>query len=138
MYHFYYERTRKRAIELRKNMTPWERHLWYDFLRTYPVKFKRQVVIHNFIVDFCCNEIKFVIELDGGGHYTVEQKQYDMERTIVLQKEGYFVVRFSNYDIDTNFNGVCEHIDNLVKTRCNPSVAHRKTNGDSSPQKGGQ
>ena len=61
-----------RARELRKNMTPWERKLWYQFLKDYPVKFLRQKCIDHFIVDFYCFQAKMVIELDGGGHYTPE------------------------------------------------------------------
>ena len=60
------------ARELRKNMTPWERKLWYQFLKDYPVKFLRQKCIDHFIVDFYCFQAKMVIELDGGGHYTPE------------------------------------------------------------------
>ena len=57
------------ARELRKNMTKEERHLWYDFLRTYPVKFTKQKIIGNYIVDFYCAKAGLVIELDGSQHY---------------------------------------------------------------------
>ncbi|MCI6096959.1 MAG: DUF559 domain-containing protein [Clostridiales bacterium] len=60
------------AKTLRKNMTPWERKLWYDFLRYYPVRFQRQKAIGNYIADFYCAKARLVIELDGGGHYTAE------------------------------------------------------------------
>ena len=69
------------AKMLRKNMTKEEKHLWYDFLRTYPVRFSRQKVLGKYIADFYCAEAKLVIELDGSGHYTEEGKQYDEERT---------------------------------------------------------
>ena len=69
------------ARMLRKNMTKEEKHLWYDFLRTYPVRFSRQKVLGKYIADFYCAEAKLVIELDGSGHYTEEGKQYDEERT---------------------------------------------------------
>ena len=98
-------------------MTPWERKLWYMFLRQYPVRFKRQVLIHNFIADFSCYSAKLIIELDGGGHYTPEQQQYDKERTAVLLGQGYQVIRFSNYDVDKNFYAVCTQIDEVVKKR---------------------
>ena len=58
------------AKMLRKNMTKEENHLWYDFLRTYPVRFSRQKVLGNYIADFYCAEAKLVIELDGSGHHT--------------------------------------------------------------------
>lgn len=113
---------RKRAIKLRKNMTPWERKLWYMFLKNYSVSFKRQVLIHNYIADLSCYSLKLIIELDGSGHYMPEQEQYDKRRTILLQQEGYMVLRFSNYDIDKNFYGVCSEIDKIVKERMRSQV----------------
>ena len=59
-----------RARELRKNMTPEERHLWYDFLRTYPVRFLRQKVVGEYILDFYCASVKLAVEVDGTQHYT--------------------------------------------------------------------
>ncbi|MCQ2362505.1 MAG: endonuclease domain-containing protein [Acidaminococcaceae bacterium] len=63
-----------------------------------------------------------IIELDGSGHYMPEQEQYDKRRTILLQQEGYMVLRFSNYDIDKNFYGVCSEIDKIVKERMRSQV----------------
>ena len=57
------------AKALRKNMTPWERKLWYQFLRSYPVRFQRQKAIGNYIADFYCAKAGLVIELDGSQHY---------------------------------------------------------------------
>lgn len=65
----------KLAKNLRKNLTPWERKLWYDFLRTYPVRFQRQKTISNYIVDFYCARARLIIELDGGGHYEESKKK---------------------------------------------------------------
>ena len=103
------------AKALRKNMTPWERKLWYDFLRSYPVRFQRQKAIGNYIADFYCAKEKLAIELDGGGHYTVEQMQKDKLRTEMLAAMNLTVVRICNLDIDRNFSGVCEYIDLTVK-----------------------
>ena len=103
------------AKALRKNMTPWERKLWYDFLRSYPVRFQRQKAIGNYIADFYCAKAKLAIELDGGGHYTVEQMQKDKLRTEMLAAMNLTVVRMCNLDIDRNFSGVCEYIDLTVK-----------------------
>lgn len=103
------------AKALRKNMTPWERKLWYDFLRAYPIRFQRQKAIGNYIVDFYCAKAKLVIELDGGGHYTPEQSAQDAQRTVQLKQMQLSVFRICNLDIDRNFQGVCEQIDNLVK-----------------------
>ena len=103
------------AKTLRKNMTPWERKLWYDFLRYYPVRFQRQKAIGNYIADFYCARARLVIELDGGGHYTPEQTGKDRLRTKDLESMNLTVVRICNLDIDRNFRGVCEYIDLTVK-----------------------
>ena len=103
------------AKELRKNMTPWERKLWYDFLRNYPVRFQRQKALGDYIVDFYCAKAGLVIELDGGGHYTAEQTEKDNLRTRNLEQMHLTVIRICNLDIDRNFRGVCEHIDLIVK-----------------------
>ena len=103
------------AKTLRKNMTPWERKLWYDYLRAYPVRFQRQKAIGDYIADFYCAEAKLVVELDGSGHYTEEAKQYDEERTAFLEEYGLTVIRIPNTEIHKNFRGVCEYIDHLVK-----------------------
>ena len=101
----------KRAQELRKNMTRQERHLWYDFLSTYPIIFGRQVTVDRYILDFYCASKKIAIELDGSQHYSAEGMTYDTDRTAVLQRYGIQVLRFSNLDVDCNFRGVCEAID---------------------------
>ncbi|MEI6579763.1 MAG: DUF559 domain-containing protein [Eubacteriales bacterium] len=106
-----------RAKELRKNMTPQERHLWYDFLSKYPVRFQRQKSIDNYIADFYCFKAKLIIELDGSQHYSDEGLAKNNERTRVLETFGLEVIRFSNLDIDTNFYGVCESIDSIVKAK---------------------
>ena len=103
------------ARTLRKNMTQEERKLWYDFLRTYPVRFLRQKILGNYIADFYCAKAKIVIELDGSGHYTEAGEEYDARRTIFLEGYGLDVIRIPNTEIHNNFVGVCEYIDNIVK-----------------------
>ena len=103
------------AKVLRKNMTPWERKLWYNFLRNYPVRFQRQKAIGNYIADFYCAKARLIIELDGGGHYTPEQAEKDERRTYDLSTMNLTVARICNLDIDRNFCGVCESIDHLVQ-----------------------
>ena len=103
------------ARTLRKNMTPWERKLWYQFLRSYPVRFQRQKAIGEYIVDFYCAKARLVLELDGGGHYTAEQAEKDKIRTNELEHMNLKVIRLCNLDIDRDFNGVCEYIDLHVK-----------------------
>ena len=103
------------AKALRKNMTKEERKLWYDFLRTYPIRFMRQRVLGKYIADFYCADAKLIIELDGSGHYTNDAKIYDMERTSFLNEYGIKVIRIPNKEVSKNFLGVCEFIDNAVK-----------------------
>jgi very-short-patch-repair endonuclease len=105
----------KNARSLRKNMTRQERHLWYDFLRSYPVKFYRQRSINEFIADFYCSRAHLVIELDGSQHYEPDNMEYDRRRTELLNKNSLEVIRFSNLDIDRNFEDVCYAIDIKVK-----------------------
>jgi len=107
------------AKALRQNMTPWERKLWYCFLKEYPVRFQRQKCIDEFIVDFYCFRAKLIIELDGSGHYEPAEIKYDQRRTKTLEKYGLKVIRFTNIDIDKNFYSVCTVIDEEVKRRSN-------------------
>ena len=103
------------AKMLRKNMTKEEKHLWYDFLRTYPIRFLRQKVLGKYIVDFYCAEAKLVVELDGSGHYSEAGKQYDAERTAFLEEYGLTAIRIPNSEIHNNFRGICDYIDHTVK-----------------------
>ena len=105
------------ARKLRKEMTPWERKLWYCFLKSYPVRFQKQKPIRGYIVDFYCSKAALVIELDGGGHYNPEAAQKDRIRANQLEMEGLKVLRFCNLDIDKNFYGVISVIDKEVKER---------------------
>lgn len=100
-----------------KNATPWERKLWYYFLKDYPIRFQRQKVIENYIKDFYCHQAALVVELDGGGHFTAAQKCYDEKRTAKLNAHRLKVLRFTNLDIDNNFYEVCSSIDREVKLR---------------------
>ena len=88
------------------------------FLRTYPVKFRRQVTFACYIVDFYCPAAKLVIEIDGSQHYTDDAREYDNYRTEIIEKFGCKVIRFSNFDVNLYFTDVCEAIDREVKTLC--------------------
>ena len=105
----------KNAKALRKNMTKEERHLWYDFLRTYPVRFLRQKVIDRYIVDFYCHSARLVIELDGSQHYEEQGLLRDRIRTERIENRDLTVLRIPNNEINYNFDGVCEYIDLAVK-----------------------
>ena len=107
----------ERARELRREMTPQERKLWYLFLRNYPIKFYKQRIIDSFIADFYCHAAKLVIELDGSQHYTEDGAAYDARRTAVLERYGLTVLRFPNNLIDNDFRTVCMKIDETVKRK---------------------
>ena len=103
------------AKRLRSEMTKEERHLWYDFLRSYPVRFSRQKVLGKYIADFYSAEAKIVIELDGSQHYEDANMKHDAERTAFIEGYGLSVIRIPNNEISKNFRGVCEYIDARVK-----------------------
>ena len=103
------------AKRLRNEPTKEERRLWYDYLRTYDVRFLRQKVIGHYIVDFYCAKAHLVIELDGSQHYDEEAMKQDSERTAFLEQYGLHVVRIPNNAVSQNFRGVCEYIDEQVK-----------------------
>jgi very-short-patch-repair endonuclease len=100
------------ARKLRKEMTPWERKLWYCFLNKYEIRFSRQKLIDQYIVDFYCSKASLVVELDGGEHYNPESEESDRKRTQKLESLGLKVIRFCNMDIDKNF----DYIIKLPKT----------------------
>ncbi len=103
------------ARTLRKNMTKEEKHLWYDFLKNYPVRFLRQKVIDNYIVDFYCSKARLVIELDGSQHYEEKGLSKDKIRTSKIEKRNLVIIRIPNNEVNKNFEGVCQYIDNIVK-----------------------
>ena len=105
-----------KAKELRTNMTKAERILW-EALRNgkrNDFKFRRQHPIYTFIADFYCHKAKLIIEVDGGLHKMIENKERDENRTIELEKYGLTVIRFSNEDILNNLDNVLCQIDNLL------------------------
>ena len=104
------------AKNLRKNATKQENHLWYDYLSKYSVRFQRQKAIDSFIADFYCHRAKLVIEIDGSQHYEPFGIEYDEKRSQIFAEYGITVLRFTNADIDKNFEGVCAEIDKKVKT----------------------
>ncbi len=108
---------RARSQALRKAMTKEENKLWYQFLRKYPLQFKRQYMIGNYIVDFYCYRAMLIVELDGSQHYDPENKQKDTIRTGFMEKQGYRVLRYSNLDVLQRFNEVCQDIDRIARSR---------------------
>ena len=112
------------ARRLRREMTPHERKLWYLFLRKYPVKIYKQRIIGGFIVDFYCASAKLVIELDGSQHYELQGLAYDAERSQFLTALGLKVLRFTNREIDKEFDGVCAQIDRAIQDRLQSPLSH--------------
>jgi very-short-patch-repair endonuclease len=103
-----------RARELRKNLTPAERKLWYDYLRNFKYRVLRQRPIDHFIVDFYCHSLKLVIEVDGDSHFTEEAEAADRERTQQLENYGIRVIRFTNQEVLQDFEGVCKSIEQEI------------------------
>ena len=98
------------ARQLRKQQTDAERNLWFK-LRGYRLaglKFRRQMSLNGFVVDFCCPSVKLIVELDGVQH--TEQREQDARRTKDLESSGYFVLRFWNNEVLQNIDGVVEEI----------------------------
>ena len=103
------------ARMLRREMTKEERHLWYDFLRDYPIRFTRQKVLGSYIADFYCAKAKLVIELDGSQHYTEDHLLKDELRTRFLEGYGLTVIRILNLELNRDFESVCRYIDDWVQ-----------------------
>ncbi len=100
--------------KLRENSTDAEKLIW-KFLRAkqfFGLKFKRQVLIGNYIVDFVCFEKDLVIELDGGQH--AEQREEDRVRDSWLHSQGFTVLRFWNNEVFANIEGVLE----IIRREC--------------------
>ena len=91
-------------------MTKEEKHLWYDFLKQLPITVNRQKVIGKYIVDFYIASANLVIELDGAQHYEEKGKTQDAQRDSFLKSQGIDVLRYSNVDVNNNFESVCKDI----------------------------
>ena len=87
------------------------------FLNHYPIRFRRQYIIGNYIADFYCHQAKLVVELDGSQHYDPVEMGKDSKRTEYLEAQGLRVLRFTNLDIQRRFRSVCEAVDMTVRER---------------------
>ena len=108
------KKLRTNAQNLRRQATKWEKRLWYDYLKGYPVQFNRQKNIGDYIVDFYCKQAKLVVELDGEYHRDEDVFVSDEKRTAYLEQLGITVIRFRNKEIKENFSKVCDKIDAVV------------------------
>jgi len=107
---------------LRKNMTDSERLLW-NHLRAKQLaglKFRRQEPIDRYIVDFVCYEKKLIIEVDGGQH--AEEKEKDIVRDNWFRQQGFQVLRFWNFEVLDNIEGVLEVILKTITPSCSPPL----------------
>jgi very-short-patch-repair endonuclease len=109
-----------RARELRRDQTPAEKKLWFEFLREQPEKFTRQKPLGRVITDFYCSAHRLVIEVDGDSHF-VDGGRRDAGRTEALQALGVRVIRFTNEEVMQRFEGVCMEIRKAL----NPPLASR-------------
>jgi very-short-patch-repair endonuclease len=119
----------QRAKELRKNSTPEEKKLWYEFLSKYQPRFQRQKTIDSYIADFFCHKAKLVIELDGHYHFTEDAMIYDQIRTKVLNEYDLYVLRFTNIEIRDHFKHVCDSINTTMRQRIDYSANHGGSTG---------
>jgi very-short-patch-repair endonuclease len=110
------------AKRLRRNQTDAERLLWFRLRdrRLGGLKFKRQMPVHQYVVDFCCSDARLIVELDGGQH---AEQVADVARTKKLETLGYLVLRFWNNDVLSNIDGVLETIVSTAKQH-NPEPPH--------------
>jgi very-short-patch-repair endonuclease len=109
-----------RARALRQQASEAEKALWKQLRgrRLSGFKFRRQVVIENYIVDFVCLEAWLVIEADGGQH--MEQKKYDERRSRFLESKGFKLLRFWNHEILAELNSVLEQVELVLNNPPSP------------------
>ena len=110
------------ARNLRNNSTRQERKLWYLFLRKFLLRFHRQKTIVPYIVDFYCYKAKLVIEIDGSQHIQQKNQESDQKRSEYFKSMNLDVIRFTNLDVDNNFDGVCNQIVQTVNTKLGTDV----------------
>jgi very-short-patch-repair endonuclease len=103
------------ANELRKNLTPAEAILWHHIkLKKLGVKFRRQYVVDNFIIDFFCFDLKLGIEVDGGIHLDIINQSNDEIRENLIEQKGISIIRFSNDEIYNNIDLVLQNIKEKI------------------------
>jgi very-short-patch-repair endonuclease len=100
-----------RARAMRTHMTRAEAKLWFEFLRGFVPRVRRQRPVLNFIVDFYCASCKTVIEIDGATHDSEAAQVYDLERTARLEGLGLRVLRFTNRQVFEDFENVVKQLE---------------------------
>ena len=122
--------------ELRKNMTPEEKQLWYQFLKKLPVTVNRQKNIGDFIVDFYISSANLVIEIDGRQHKMKDNAEADRLRDEELERRGLKVLRYNNQSVRNNFNAVCMDILNNLGLKVE-DLDLPSPGGEGGPRSGG-
>ena len=104
------------ARRMRRGMTRAEVLLWAK-LRGGAIgyRFRRQAPVGPFVVDFACVEARLVVEIDGATHATAEEVGRDDARTRYLDHEGWRVLRFWNWEVVENIDGVIEPIGRTAR-----------------------
>ncbi len=102
---------------LRRQSTPAERKLWFEFLRDLPEKFTRQKPLGSYVVDFYCSRLRLVVEVDGDSHFTADGEAQDAKRTAALAVLGLRVIRFTNAEVMHQFEAVCASIEQALAER---------------------
>ena len=117
---FFYDMLKEYARENRRNQTEAEEFLWKQLKgNVLGVKFKRQMIILNYIADFACLEKSLVIEVDGGYHFSHEQMELDAYRTEDLEKLGFKVLRFRNENVIRDIELVLKTIQDYINGNTN-------------------
>ncbi len=111
----YRRRLKRSARSLRRDPTPAERKLWFEFLRDLPLRFSRQKPLGNYIADFYCASRLLIIEVDGDSHFTDRGEACDSRRNAVLEAEGLRIIRFTNLEVMEQFEAVCQRIRDALK-----------------------
>jgi very-short-patch-repair endonuclease len=122
---------RSRARSLRRDSTDAERRIW-SALRAHRLDgagFRRQTPIGPYVVDFVCEASKLIVELDGGQHFEAEQQKRDARRDTFLAGKGYRVLRFNNYDVMLNKDGVLEVIAAEIAASPSPTLPRLRGRG---------
>ena len=109
---------KEKRRDLRNNLTEAEKIVW-NKIRSKQIngkKFRRQVSIGSYVVDFYCSELKLIVEIDGGIHETADAKEYVNYRDTYMQSLGLTVIRYKNDDIFNNIDTVIENIEKICKS----------------------
>jgi very-short-patch-repair endonuclease len=127
----------ERGRKLRHNVTVAEHKLWYRLraLKASGQKFRRQMPIDHFIVDFACLSHRLIMEVEGATHSTDGEIASDLRRQGYLESQGFMILRFSNNDVVTNVDGVMDVVVGVLDKLSSEATAPTPV---PSPQGGGE